>query len=379
MNTTDLPPLIRECVDGAANPISFGEIRARAALRDGAVRRAPARRQVRLGAAAGLAAAGIAGALVAGQVAGGTGGTGGTSAGSRTVLTAAMVRHLASASRAAMTSGQAQIVWTSSGSSAPFIQDITFGGADWRDVMDPGVPTHQVRLGPQATGWAGTSISEVVDGRSYRYPAVVPTPQGPQRRQEWEYFDVPGAARPVIIPDPRTLLSVLSPAAGFVPDGYITVNGVRLEHLRATTPGAVPAAPLDPVIGSEPVNAQLSALDVWVDPSGVVLKVLVTVTGGPGTVQELTPAGLQAVDQYIKDNNITIASGILQNPQVLSAWVTGQAGSRYPGLASLVQQPGMTTTRQIAPNSVTVTLTFSQVGQPQQITAPAHYITAGHG
>jgi hypothetical protein len=375
MKATELPDLIRECVDGGVAPVSFDEIRARAVLRDRAVRRVPVRRRSRLGAAAaGIAAAGIAGALVASQVGGGT------SAGGRTVLTAAMVRHLASASQAAMTSGQAEIVWTaSSGSSAPVIQDITFDGADWKDVTDPGVPTRQVNLGPHATGWAGESIGEVVDGRSYHYPAIVLTPQGPQLRQEWAYFDEPGAAQPVNIPDPRTLLGVLSPAAGFVPDGYNTVNGVQLEHLQATTPGAVPTAPLDPVIGSEPVNAQVSALDVWAESSGVVLKVQVTVTGGPGTVQELTPAGLQAVDQYIKDNNITIASGILRNSQVLSAWATGQGGSRFPGLAGLVRQPGMTTTRQVPPNSVTVTLTFSQVGQPQDITAPTHYITYGHG
>ena len=99
MNTTDLPPLIRDGVEGGTSPITFGEIRTRAVMTEGAVRRVPARRRSRSGVAAtGLAAAGIAGALVAGQAGGRT------AAGTRTVLNTAMLKHLAGASRAAMTS-----------------------------------------------------------------------------------------------------------------------------------------------------------------------------------------------------------------------------------------------------------------------------------
>ena len=65
MNTTELPAMIRECVDGGAQPVSLGEVKARAVMTERRVR--PGRLGV---AAAGVAAAGIAGALVASQVAG---------------------------------------------------------------------------------------------------------------------------------------------------------------------------------------------------------------------------------------------------------------------------------------------------------------------
>jgi hypothetical protein len=42
----------------------------------------------------------------------------------------------------------------------------------------------------------------------------------------------------------------------------------------------------------------------------------------------------------------------------------------YPGLARLVRQPGMVTEHDTT-SSVTVTVTFSEVGQPQAITTPA--------
>ena len=63
MNTTELPAMIRECVDGGAQPVSLGEVKARAVMTERRVR--PGRLGV---AAAGVAAAGIAGALVASQV-----------------------------------------------------------------------------------------------------------------------------------------------------------------------------------------------------------------------------------------------------------------------------------------------------------------------
>ena len=277
MNTIDLPSMLRECVDGNAEPVSFGEIKARAGL---TARRAPALRRTLLGTAgAGLAAAGIAGALVASQTGGGTAGT---------VLTAEVLQRVASASQAAMTSGQADIDWTSSGLRT-VRQQITFDGANWNDVT-------------------GNSISRVVDGQEFHYPAFARTAHGMRIEPGWMRIITPGAAAPLAIPDPRKLLSVLSPAAGFAADGYTTENGVRLEHLRATTPGAVSLTPLDPLIQSDPDNAKVSALDLWVDPSDVVVQARITVSG-----------------------------------------------------------------------SVTVSVTFSRIGQPQQIPAPARYTTWGDG
>lgn len=286
MNTTDLPSLLRECVDGNAEPVSFGEITAREDLTGHAVRRVPARRRTLLGTAgAGLTAAGIAGALVASQAGGGATGT---------VLTAAMLEHVASASQAAMTSGQADVDWASGGS--PSVrQQITFDGANWNDVT-------------------GTSISRVVNGQDFHNPAFTRTAHGMGIKPGWMRILAPGAAPSLNIPDPRTLFSVLSPAAGFVVAGYQTENGVRLEHLRATTPRAVSITPLNPLIQSEPDGAQVSALDLWVDPSDVVIKAQITVTG-------------HAVHE----------------------------------------------------RNVTVSVTFSKIGQPQTITPPVTYTTWGNG
>ncbi|HZR49304.1 MAG TPA: hypothetical protein VFB06_07290 [Streptosporangiaceae bacterium] len=283
MNTIDLPPLLRECVDANVEPVSFGEIRTRAELTGRAERRAPARRRTLLGTAgAGLVAAGIAGALVASQAGGGA---------ASLVLTAATLKQMASASHAAMTSGQADIDWTASGLPGQH-RRITFDGGNWNDVV-------------------GRSISRVVDGQEFHNPAFTRAAHGMGIKPGWMRVLIPGSVPSLNIPDPRTLLSVLSPAAGFVADGSTTENGVRLEHLRAATPRAVSLAPLNPLIASEPDDAYVSALDLWVDPADVVLRAEVTVSGQGG--------------------------------------------------------------------SVTVRVTFSQVGQPQTITAPATYTTWGDG
>jgi hypothetical protein len=223
------------------------------------------------------------------------------------VLTAAALKHVASASQAAMTSGRADILWTSGSTSVT--QHLKFDGANWNDLVRGSGPR---TLTPVAA-WNGETILRVVNGQAYHYPAIAWKPKA-HFTPGW--MRMPGAGGALDIPDPRTLLGVLSPSAAFVSDGYTTVGGVRLQHLRATKPGAVPLAPLGPVIQSEPYNPRLSALDLWVDPSDVVVKAQVTVTG---------------------------------------------TGTRAGG----------------DPQSETVTVTFSQIGQPQAITAPAHYTTVG--
>jgi hypothetical protein len=324
MNSTDFKAQIRDCVDGGARPVTIDEITRRAVTHSQPARRAPQRRvQIRLavtvtGVAAGVAAAGVAGALVASQ--GGTSGTG-------TVLTAAMVKHVASTSQAAMTSGEADLDWTASGLPA-VIQQITFNGADWNDVINPGAPSVVTHTGNTITvidpgspgvvrhtgsmiSRSGESINRVVDGRTYAWPAPRMTSSG-IKFEGWELL--PGASTGSGIPDPRTLLGLLSPSAGFVTAGDTTVNGVPVQQLRATTPGAVAITPLNQIIDSEPDNARLSAIDLWVDTAGVVQKIQVTVSGTDG-----------------KGN----------------------------------------------PQSATVTAVFSKIGQAQPIAAPASYITLG--
>jgi hypothetical protein len=304
MSNIDLPAMIRECVDGRTEPVTAAEATARAAT---PVTRAPVRRGPRVAiGAGGLAAAGAVAALVASQVGGG-----GTAA-TRTVLTAAVIRQLASTSQAAMTSGQATIDWTSSGLPS-VVQQISFNGGNWNDVLNPGQPTHITHT-TQGITRSGETINRVVNGEQFHWPDAVMTATGIEFKG-WFRIDMPGAGRPLGIPDPRTLLSVLSPSAGFVTDGTSTVNGITVSHLRATTPGAVAIAPLNAIIQSEPDGARLSAIDLWADANDVVQKAEVTVTGTNG-------------------------KGV--------------------------------------PQSVTVTVTFSQIGQLQPITAPSAYKTPGN-
>jgi len=220
-----------------------------------------------------------------------------------------MLKQVAAASQAAMTSGQARIATATGGSTV--VQQVTFDGANWNDVLNPGAPV-RVHRTAHLFSWTGESIDRVVDGQAYHYPAFAFKP-APHIAAEWMHIIAPGAGASLNIPDPRTLLNVLSPSAGFVTDGYAIVNGVRAEHLRATTPAGVPLRPLNPLIGTEPDHPRVSALDLWVDPSDVVLKARFTVSG-----------------------------------------------------PEQVRDPG-----------VTVTVTFSQIGQPQDITAPARYVTVG--
>ena len=311
MNNVDLPAMIRDCVDGPTQPVTPVEIKARAAMPSRHVVHEPMRRgptgAIGVGGLAAAGAVAAVAALVAGQA--GAGGTGLT----RTVLTGGMViKHMASTSQAAMTSGRADIDWTGSGLPS-VVQQISFNGNNWNDVLNPGAPIKITRTGKRIAQ-TGESIDRVVDGQDYHYPAFAFTSSGPRFIRGWMRFDDPGAGQPLSIPDPRSLLSVLSPSAGFVADGTSTVNGVTLSHLRATTPAAVAITPLNNIIQSEPDGAQLSAIDLWVDANDVVRKAEVTVTGTNGKG---------------------------------------------------------------APQSATVTVTFSQIGQLQPITAPSSYTTVG--
>jgi uncharacterized protein (UPF0333 family) len=326
--------------------------------------RVPRPRRTLLGAAVtGVTAAGIATALVASQ-------GGGTTA----VLTAATLKQMADASTAAMTSGQADIDWSGSGSPSDVKQQVSFDGANWNDVLNPGQPikiTHQTK---HSIAWTGESIERVVDGQNYHYgPVDVGTIQNPRFKYEWRH--IAGAAGSLNIPDPRSLVSLLSPAAGFADDGTTTVNGITLKHLHATTPGEVALQPLNDVIQSEPDNAKASAIDLWVNPSGVVLRAQVTISGTGAATQRLTTAGVQAVVQYNKQHGTHIDP---QSPAALAAMAESGNTSQAAFIKSLLQQPGMSTTTPGAPQSVTVTVTFSHIGQPQNITVPTDITRTPH-
>lgn len=199
----------------------------------------------------GLAAAACTAVLAASQL-------GGALAGRPTqaaVVDAAYVRHLAAASRHALArSGQAVITSTLTEDKRQSTSTfrLTFSGANWNDAATytaSGIGVRRLRI---------TGIGRVVDGQVYSY-----------QNHRWYHETGPKPIKMHIL-DPRRLLAELSPSARFVRVGVAVVDGVRVEHLRATALAALPAI-------SVPYIAQLrsghvSSLDIWVDDHSVVRR-----------------------------------------------------------------------------------------------------------
>jgi hypothetical protein len=121
------------------------------------------------------------------------------------------------------------------------------------------------------------------------------------------------------------MLGVLAPGERFRFTGRVIVGGVPLERLQASHPAAVPGLSSLPDVQA---GDYVTALDVLVDTHGVVHQV------------ELS----------------------LRSPTLdAAAHPAGTAGGPGQGL--------------VASAGSTVTVTFADIGQPQNITAPMHAIT----
>jgi hypothetical protein len=176
------------------------------------------------------------------------------------VLTAEMVHRLADASRLAMAeSGRTTISYreTDNGTLQVTGTDkIAFAGKNWNDVVSQTFPAADGQ--PASTQ---TAINRIVDGQFYLYT------EGKDNRVRWFRDTNPTGHPRVRIPDPRTLFSVLDPAARFVVKGHQVVGGLRLTELRATKPRQLSA--LGWLSGGYP-GAHLRSLTVWVDRQHVV-------------------------------------------------------------------------------------------------------------
>jgi hypothetical protein len=332
MLSADIPAQIRECVDGGAAPVSVAEITSRATAADRAFSHRPFKRGAWLGlSATGLAAAGIAAGLIVSQVGGGAVNTGHADVNQAT-LDAATLNHIASASRSAMaTSGRALVSYQTTGDPSDDqagSEDITFDGRNWSNSFT------------YTTQGASTerAINEVVGGQAYDFfPIYTPTPQ-------WVHDTGPDAVQSLNLPDPRTLLDVLSPGAGFEADGYTTVGGIRVEHLRATTPGNVSLAMLGQLAQVAQEGSRVAALDLWVDASGVVRQATFTVTGTEKVMTLTWGQRGKAKFRVIEP-------------------ASQRATTRNPGA---VHVHTVTTV---------VSVEFRQIGQPQHITTPTSFVT----
>lgn len=323
----------------------------------------PERRSRRLAVTAvGATAVACAGALVASQLGGS--GTAGPGRAAPTALTATFLEHLASASRIALArSGRAMIITrqTQGGVSQGTDTDIiTFSGKNWNDSLSEYLPASN---GQAAT--TQSAINRVVNGQAYDYFVA-------NHGRAWYHDTGPHAIASMAIPDPRKLLSELSPDAQFVVVGYDTVGGVRLEHLRATQLRGLPAIQL----GNATPSGRLTALDIWADRKGVVHKMSLATSQAtyPGTisVKDLNhlPKGVKVIGLA------KLRADKFKGTVRVRAWLDRTVGTKQRvimvlgGAGSVKSQIQMTS----------MVVSFLDIGQPQAIKVPAHaYPTYGLG
>jgi hypothetical protein len=353
--TADLKDQIHILMERGVLPVSAAEAASQARGRSAR----PARGSVSRGRI--LVAAGVAAACAAALIAAQLGGkhAGGTPAAGRrpAVVTAAYVRHLVSASRIALArAGRAVIVTrqTQGGvSQGTDTDEITFSGGNWNDSFSAVLPAAG---GQPAT--TQSAINRVVDGQAYDHFVA-------SHGLAWYHLVGPNAVASMAIPDPRKLLGELSPEAGFVVAGYATVDGLRLEHLRATRLRGLHSIQL----GSSTVRG-LTSLDIWVDGSGVVHRLSLTESQAI-TVIELNPPGA--------GRHLRIRPAISPaRTASIRRLIERESKSKKLIMIKLAAGGKSRVTQQAQVTSVVVI--FLDIGQPQVIGVPAHaYLSRGLG
>jgi len=171
----------------------------------------------------------------------------------------ALVRDAAVASDEALSSGRAVMTGT-----LPFGSEMTYTFAG-DDLAVDFVGT--------AAGAPFTAGRRVVDGEMYFF-----WNPGGTGEPDWLHDVTPGTVRgSSLVSDPRGLLAVLAPDAGFELVGDDTVDGVDVARLHARTPEAVAAADLKLGDSTMP-DSTVTALDVWIDRDDVVRRIDLTMT-----------------------------------------------------------------------------------------------------
>ena len=319
----------------------------------------PARRVPRAAVLTGIGLT-AAGAVAAAVLAAGPGGTG-IAPGGRTrspvLLTAAMVHQVASASRSALArSGRATISITSTQDGVPGDSStdvIAFSGKNWNDVI--------YQTPPGAGGRSGhplTAINRIVNGQLYLYIA------GRTRRLQWYHDTNPSGHPSVNIPDPRAVLRALEPSARFKVVGYQVIGGVRVKELRATDLSHLPSQ--GRLVGVFAAGGHVTSLEVWVDGRGVVHRL------------SLTSERINTVWAISAENVRRGPHGALiftVPNKAMAAKLKGKLHRAHgaPRIIIRVAPPGSGAPhREVQVSRLTVT--FSAIGQPQRITAPAHAI-----
>lgn len=272
------------------------------------------------------------------------------------LLTAAMVREVASASRSALAlSGRATISYRNSQAGKLQVTGtdrITFSGKNWNDAFSQSFPASDGT--PASTQFA---INRIVGKQLYLYIAAR------TRRLQWYHDTNPSGHPSFTIPDPRTVFSMLEPSARFEFLGYQVIDGIRLKHLRATDFSHLRGLSTLPDL---PPGAHVTALEVWVDSHNVVHRLSLTAQ----TITTVYPPGTEYVRHRAHGPLIFIVPNQAMAAQLRARLKKGHGN---PPIIIRVHP------RPVAPphhemQVATVTVTFSGIGQPQRITAPAHAI-----
>ena len=324
-----------------------------------------ARRGHRMPRAAVLAGTGLtaaAAAVAVAMLAAGAGGPapagvparGGTPA--PVLLTAAMVRQVASASRSALAlSGQATISYRDTQAGALQVagtDHITFSGKNWNDAFSQSFPASDGQ--PASTQFA---INRIVGKQLYLYIAAR------TRRLQWYHDTNPSGHPSFTIPDPRTVFSMLEPSARFEFLGYQVIDGIRLKHLRATDFSHLRG--LSSLPDLQP-GARVTALEVWVDGRSVVHRLSLTAEA----IHTVYPIGTENVRKTRHGRLIftvpdqAVAAALRAKLKRGPAWQHWTIRVAPTGAGAPHHEVQVTA----------LTVAFSGIGQPQHITAPAHAI-----
>jgi hypothetical protein len=266
-----------------------------------------------------------------------------------TVLTAAFVRHIASASRLALARSGRVVVHSRQLLGGVLQQvstaDITFSGRDWNDAFSEELPAADGQPALRQS-----AVNRVVDGQAYDYFVAADG-------LAWYHDTGPDAVASMNIPDPRLLLDELAPNARFVLMGYATIGGVRLAHLHATMLSGLPANPFADL----GLTGELASLDAWVDGHGVVRQMSMTGTGSVSVTRfspKNPPQRVRLTGPARHDARLATIRSLI---------AAGRSKTR-----TLARGGRSGTTIQLQVSSLVVT--FSGIGQPQVIPVPAHAI-----
>ncbi len=272
------------------------------------------------------------------------------------LLTAAMVRQVASASRLALAlSGRATISYRNSQSGVLQVTGtdrITFSGKNWNDAFSQTFPASKGQ--PASTQFA---INRIVGKQLYLYIAAR------TRRLQWYHDTNPSGHPSFTIPDPRTVFSMLEPSARFEFLGYQVIDGIRLKHLRATNFSHLHGLSALPDL--QP-GSRVTALEVWVDGRSVLHRLSLTAEA----VHTVYPTGMYNVRKTRAGRLIFTVPDKALATALRTKLKRGPAWQHW---VIRIAPPGAGTPhREVQVTALTVA--FSGIGQPQHIAAPAHAI-----